>query len=175
MNSPITRLRAVARDEMQAYTQGADRPLTGYLTSMTVYGTVVAGITTAVKVTGRQLPERVSAWDLAVLTLATHKLSRLITKESVASPLRAPFTTYTGSAGEAELNEEVRADGGVRHAIGELITCPFCMGQWVATGFIAGLVFAPRATRLVASTFATLAGSDLLQLAYAHAKENVGG
>ena len=52
-------------------------------------------------------------------------------------------------------------------AAGELITCPFCLAQWVATGLAAGLVFAPRATRLVMSTFSAVAGADFLQYAYA--------
>lgn len=45
--------------------------------------------------------------------------------------------------------------------------------MWVATGFTVGLVFAPRATRLIAGTFAVLAGADLLQLAYARAQQEV--
>jgi Protein of unknown function (DUF1360) len=169
MNSPITRLRDAAREQQQAYAQGEDRPLGGYLVTLSIYGAIVAGLGGAVRATGRDLPEQVSPWDLALLTLATHKLARIITKESVTSPLRAPFTRYQGPAGEAELHEEVRGEG-LRHSIGELVTCPFCLGQWVATGFVAGLVFAPRATRLIAATFATLAGSDLLQLVYAQAK-----
>jgi hypothetical protein len=36
----------------------------------------------------------------------------------------------------------------------------------VATAFGAGLVFAPRATRLVAATFASVAVSDFLQFGY---------
>ena len=169
MNSPISRLRDVAREQQQAYAQGEDRPLGGYLVTLSVYGTIVVGLGATARATERDLPEQVSPWDLAVITLATHKLARILAKESVMSPLRAPFTTYQGAAGEAELHEEVRGSG-IRHSIGELITCPFCLGQWVATGFMAGLVFAPRATRLVAATFAALAGSDLLQLAYAQAK-----
>lgn len=171
MNSTITRLRAVARDERQAYTGGADRPLGGYVASMAVYGTAVAGLGAAVRVTGRRLPEGVSPWDLAVLALATHKLSRLLTKESVTSPLRAPFTTYSDSAGEAEVHEQVRGEG-PRHAVGELVTCPFCLGQWIATGFVGGLVFAPRVTRLVAAGFATLAGSDFLHLVYCRLRDD---
>ncbi len=41
---------------------------------------------------------------------------------------------------------------GIRHAVGELITCPFCTAQWVATAYAAGLVFAPHATRLAGAT-----------------------
>jgi hypothetical protein len=51
----------------------------------------------------------------------------------------------------------------VRHAVGELVTCPFCVSQWVATGFAFGFVLAPRATRQVAGVFASLELADLLQ------------
>jgi hypothetical protein len=55
--------------------------------------------------------------------------------------------------------------------MGELLTCPFCLDMWVATGFVIGLVFAPRFTRLVAGTFTALAGADFLQLGYAIAQQ----
>jgi hypothetical protein len=32
----------------------------------------------------------------------------------------------------------------VRHAVGEMITCPFCLGAWVATGLVGGLVLAAK-------------------------------
>ena len=69
-------------------------------------------------------------------------------------------------AGAGEVNEEVRGSG-VRHAIGELIACPFCLGQWIGTAFVGGFVFAPRATRLAASVFSVVAVSDALQFGYA--------
>jgi hypothetical protein len=50
--------------------------------------------------------------------------------------------------------------------VGELLVCPFCLDQWVATGYAAGLVVAPRATRFVASIMATVAISDFLQIGY---------
>jgi hypothetical protein len=43
------------------------------------------------------------------------------------------------------------------------VTCPFCVSQWVATGFAFGLVLSPRATRQVAGLFASLEVADLLQ------------
>jgi hypothetical protein len=46
-----------------------------------------------------------------------------------------------------------------------LLVCPFCVGQWVATGFVFGLVLRPRATRLAASVFAALTAADFLQFA----------
>ena len=93
-----------------------------------------------------------------------------LAKDPVTSPLRAPFTTFEGTSGPAELAEEVRANGN-KKTIGELVSCPFCIGMWVSTGFTAGYVFAPRATRLAASTLAVLAGSDFLQFAYAYAEQ----
>jgi hypothetical protein len=60
---------------------------------------------------------------------------------------------------------------GVRHALGELVTCPFCIAQWTATALVAGRVFSPRLTTGV-TTVAALAGtSDYLQLAYATLKK----
>ena len=55
---------------------------------------------------------------------------------------------------------------GVKHAVGELLTCPFCLAQWVGTGFVLGYVTAPRATRLAALTMTMVAGSDVLQFVY---------
>ena len=99
-----------------------------------------------------------------------HKLSRLITKDPVTSPLRAPFTVYQGQEGPAELEEEVRGEG-ARKAVGELITCPFCIDLWVATGLMAGFIYLPRTTRLAIETLAVPTGADLLQFGYARLQE----
>ena len=101
-------------------------------------------------------------------------MSRLVAKDSVTSPLRAPFTRCSGTAGPAEVAEEVRGKG-VRHAVGELVTCPFCVAQWVATTYGAGLVFVPQATRLAGATMTAVAGSDWLQLAYARLQRSAEG
>ena len=160
---------ALAHREKHAYTQGEERPLGSFAALMGAYGATVAALSAAVRVSGRELPERFSGSDLALVTVATHKLARVIAKDPVTSPLRAPFTTFDGTSGEAELAEQVRGSG-PRKAIGELVTCPFCLGQWVATGFVFGLVLAPRPTRLAASVFTALTGADVLQLAYAKAQ-----
>jgi hypothetical protein len=54
---------------------------------------------------------------------------------------------------------------------GLLLTCPFCLAVWTATGLTAGLVFAPRLTRLVNAGASALAGADFLHLAYDAAKK----
>lgn len=159
------RLTEWARHEKHAYAGDAQRPLGSLLLITAGYETLVTGLAGLVWMSGRPLPERIAAGDLALMTVATHKLARLLAKAPVTSPLRAPFTRFAGTSGEAELAEQVRGVG-ARKALGELVTCPFCLGQWVATGLTFGFVLAPRATRLAASAFAALAGSDLLQLLY---------
>jgi hypothetical protein len=154
------------------YSPHEHRPLRGYLTLMSVYATGTVGAAVLAKRTGHQLPERLTLTDITTLAIATHKLSRIISKDSVTSPLRAPFVQYREPAGEAELNESPRGEG-VRHSLGELLTCPFCMAVWVATGFAGGLVFAPRLTRLVAGAAAAVAGADFLHIGYTLAKQAV--
>jgi hypothetical protein len=119
-----------------------------------------------------RLPEKVSPWDLALIGVASHKTSRTIAKDKVTAPLRAPFTEHEGEGGPGELEESPRGVG-MQHTVGELLVCPFCLDQWVATGYAAGLAVAPRATRFVAATMATVAISDFLQIAYKAGEERL--
>ena len=159
-------VRRWARTQKQEYTQGEPRPLGADLGAMSVYAGLVAAAATAIRVSGRELPTRIPFGDAALLTVGTFRLARRIAKDPVTAPIRAPFTKYQGTSGEAEVAEEVREHGGVKHAIGELVTCPFCLAQWVGTGFVLGYVVAPRATRLAALTMTMVAGSDVLQFVY---------
>ena len=156
----------MVRSEQRRYAGDADRPLGGYLGTMATYTTVIGGLAAGARMTGREIPSDVPVKDLALSALATHKLSRLLAKDPVTSPLRAPFTAFQGTSGPAELKEEVRGSG-ARKTVGELITCPFCTSVWVATAFTAGLVYLPRTTRLAMATFAALAVADMLQFVHA--------
>lgn len=160
-----TRLRVRLRHEADAYSNGDERPLGGYLKLMSVYGAGTIGAGLVARATGKAIP-RLSPWDMVQLATATHRLSRTIAKDPVTSPFRAPFTTYSGLSAPSELHEEVRGHGW-QHSLGELLTCPMCLAQWVATGFAYGLVFAPTPTRLAMSVFTAVAGADALQYAYA--------
>ena len=139
-------------------------PLGGYATLLGVW-TGIFGSLLGAAVRSDRLPERVRAGDVVLLGVATHKLTRIVTKDWVTAPIRAPFVHYEGSAGGGEVKEKARGRG-LRKAVGDLLTCPFCTGPWVAGALTAGLVAWPRATRAVAGAFAAVALSDLLHHAY---------
>lgn len=165
----------VIQAEAQEYRQDAERPLGGYVLVMTAFAAVVGLAGLAAALTRRGLPRRIAPYDLALITIGTHKLSRTISKDAVTSPLRAPFTRYRGTGGPAEVMEEARDGSALRHAVGELVSCPFCLDMWVGTGFTIGLLFVPRFTRFVAATFTVLTGADFLHLIYARAQQAAEG
>ena len=117
-----------------------------------------------------RLPKRFGLLDLALLGIATHKLSRIVAKDRITSILRAPFVNYIRSAGAGEVEEEPRGRG-IQRGIGHLVSCPYCMAPWCATVLSFGLVFAPRVTRFFAGILGSVAISDFLHRAYLAAKE----
>jgi hypothetical protein len=139
--------------------------LGGYAVLTGAFAALAGGFALWMRSTGRRLPESIAPGDLALITVATHKASRLIAKDRVTSAVRAPFTEPEGRDGPGELSERPRGEG-LQRAVGELITCPYCLGAWVGGAFTAGLLVAPRPTRWVASAFTVLFGSDVLQVAY---------
>lgn len=157
------------RDQEREYSQGEDRPLRSYAGTLGLYGLMVGAAAVTARLTGRR-PPGVGAWDLVLMSVTTHKVARLLAKDPVTSPLRAPFTRYQGTSAPAELAEDVRGRG-IRHAVGELISCPFCMAQWVASGYAIGLVFAPGGTRLAGATMTAVAAADWLQFGYARLQQ----
>lgn len=169
LREPVERAVEWAEEQERLYAGDEERPLGGYLVTMAVYGAGVGAAALATRLSRRRLPERIPARDLILLGVASHKTARAIAKDPVTSPLRAPVTTFDGQGGPAEVKEEVRGHG-LRHSLGELLTCPFCLSQWVATAGMFGLVLAPRATRFAASTMTVVAMADFLQLAYAAAQ-----
>ena len=168
----MKRVREVANHVGEAYAGDEPRPLRGYLAAMGAYGGLVTGLLGLGKATGVRLPGRFGLADTILLSIATHKASRLLAKDAVVSPLRAPFTRYEEPTGETELMESVRGQG-IQHAVGELISCPFCLGLWTATGLAAGMVFAPRLTRLASTVLTAVAVSDALHIGYDGAKQKL--
>ncbi|UJA21233.1 DUF1360 domain-containing protein [Thermoleophilia bacterium SCSIO 60948] len=145
----------------------------GHAVLVGAFASVIAAATAANRAAGNGVPDRVAVQDIVMIGIATHKLSRLISKSRVAAFARAPFTRYEGNRGHGELSEEPKG-GGVRLAVGELLVCPHCLGQWIAAGFAAGLVAAPNMTRLAAAMWSAEAIADGLHLAYVAAEDRVG-
>ncbi len=158
---PATRLGQRVEEVIAGYKGGDDMPLTSYAQLLGVYQAVFAGLLVVAGSAGRRRPPRIAYRDLVWLGVATYKLSRLISSDRVTSPLRAPFTEYVEPAGASEVKEKVRGTG-MQRAIGDLLTCPYCLGPWVATALTFGLTVTPRATRLLGGILAAASVSDLL-------------
>lgn len=149
-----------------AYDSDGEVNLSGFAGSVAAYAATVTAMAAAGHLRKQGLPGGYSTKDLLLGGVAVHKFTRLVSKSSVASPLRAPFTEFQEAAGSGEHSESARGGHGVRHTVGELLTCPFCLGVWVGTGYIAGLVLAPGPARTWAALFTVTSISDGLQLGY---------
>jgi Protein of unknown function (DUF1360) len=161
-----------ARDAFESYAEPQERPpFRTYAGLAAIFNAAFAGALVAAGRSGR-LPERIEPGDVLLIGTASHKLSRLVAKDKITTFLRAPFTHYQGRGGPAEVEERSR-EGEIRGAIGELLICPYCLGLWASGAFHVGLLFAPRTTRVVASTLTALTLSDFLQIGY-KAAENRG-
>lgn len=154
-----------------AYDHSHDQPMAGCVAVLGGYAALAAALTALAARRNLRLPQRLPARDLALDGLAVHKAARLLAKDAVTSPLRAPFTRFAGASGSSEVSEEVRRHG-VRHAFGELVSCPFCLAPWLASSYIAGLLVAPRRTRSMAAVFAVVGVSDVLQQVYGRLKSS---
>src|SRR4051794_23569050 len=118
----------------------------GYLGAMTAYGATILTTAVVARVRGKDLPDRFSAADLALGAVATHKFTRILAKDAIATPIRAPFTEFEKPLGSGEVEDRPKS-GHPAHTIGELLTCPFCLAPWTATAYVAALALAPRAAR----------------------------
>jgi hypothetical protein len=145
------------------------RPLGGYATLTSVYLSLCAAFVAWLRIADRELPDRIGPADLALVAVATHKASRLLAKDRVTSAVRAPFTTFQGDGGPGEVEEAARGRG-LRRAVGELLVCPYCLGLWIASALLGGLIALPRPTRWIASLLVAVTGADLLQIAHKRAE-----
>src|SRR5690348_11902054 len=87
-----------------------DAPLAGYATLISTFSSLGIGALALAARRGRRSVD-LGPGDLVLLTIATHHLSRIVTKDRVTSVLRAPFTEYEGRAGPGEVNERPRGTG----------------------------------------------------------------
>ncbi len=129
------------------------------------YAGLIAGMQLALALITRRRVQRQAAGslrarDIALYGIATHKIANIVADDRVTRVVRAPFV-------EVEDGEEHPAGEGAQRAMGEMLTCPYCVGSWVAVGLAGSHAIAPSATRFVASIFATVTVADFLNKASA--------
>ncbi|MEV7197020.1 DUF1360 domain-containing protein [Streptomyces sp. NPDC093510] len=161
----VQRIKAAFRRAGRAYSSGEERGLGGHFGAVVTFGAYTAAWGAAVRGRGVRLPERPEPWDVLLAATATFRLSRLLSKGTVTSPLRAPFTSYESGSGPAEVHESPRG-GRVRSTVGELVTCPFCLSVWLTTTITGAQLLWPRATRTVTGGLSALAIADAMQVGY---------
>jgi hypothetical protein len=156
-------------DPTAGYDPGEGHPFAAYTTLTAGFFGLLSAALLAGRAMGREV-DRPGLADVALGALAIQKVSRLVAKDKVTRFVRAPFTRFQEGSGKGEVEEAPRGDG-IRYAVGELLVCPYCLGQWVAGGLAAGWVLAPRTTRLLSAMWAAQGLADGLQLAYSAGKQ----
>ncbi|MDQ3627063.1 MAG: DUF1360 domain-containing protein [Verrucomicrobiota bacterium] len=172
-NKPRRRRAAHAEEAATSLFEGyskTERPLGGYAVLVGVFTVALSGILASTVTKSEDEAPELNWSDLLLLGIATHKLSRVVTKDLVTSPFRAPFVKFKKSAGAGEVEEEARGEG-IQEAVGDLITCPYCMAPWLASALVFGFQRAPRTTRVLSGIFCITAASDFLNQLYVKAKE----
>ena len=153
------------RKLFSGYDESEGQPLGAYATLAGIFSTLFAVVLWASERAGRPVPNRIGLADMALLGVATHKLSWVVANSSVTSFVRAPVTELREVKSPTSLDEEPRGKG-LQKALGGLVTCHFCLGMWIAAFFSYGLVFVPRFTRFFASILSVLTLSDFLHQGY---------
>lgn len=136
------------------------RPLPEYATLVSVFGGALGGFLVLAR---NRLPERVGFGDLVRVGLASYKVGRLVAKDEVTTWVRAPVTR------DEDAQEPERE--GMARALGELVTCPYCIGLWASAGLTAALAVRPRETRLVTTVFGAQAVADFLNAAFVRVRD----
>ncbi len=98
--------------------------------------------------------------DIALTGMAAHRIGRMIAFEKVAEPLREPFTATVPDSTGAD--DTVVARGrGLQWALGELLSCPVCVGTWAALVLSIGRMVLPGPTRFVTRVLAIAGIAEL--------------
>jgi hypothetical protein len=137
------------------------RPLPEYAAIAGVFSFALGGF---VLLARHRLPERIAFGDMARIGVASYKIGRLVAKDEVTSWVRAPVTR------DEEAQEPERE--GMARALGELVTCPYCIGVWVAAGLTGAMALRPREARLVTTVFGAQALADFLNAAFVRVRDN---
>jgi hypothetical protein len=162
------------RELFSGYNDTEGQPLGAYASLAGLFFALFGAFLWATERSGRPLPGRMRLADVALIGVATHKLSWIVANSSVTSFVRAPVTELEEVKSPTTVEEKPRGEG-LQKALGGLLTCHFCLGMWIAAFLSYGSVLAPRATRFFCSILAVLTVSDFLHQTYKRAIERAQG
>jgi hypothetical protein len=132
-----------------------------YQAYATIAGIFLGGLAGVAGLSRRSSPS--TALELVALGAATFKVSRTLSRERVGSFVRQPFVEGDADTGE----DEQPAGTGLQRAIGELVTCPRCVGTWSAAALVSTEMLSPRFGRVLTWSLGVSAANDFLQAAFA--------
>lgn len=155
------------RRAFEHYAPREQVPLVGYAQVMLTYAALLGA---ALALAGKRR-QRTNPFDLVLLGVGTHKLSRIVTKDFVTAPLRAPFTRREGTEGAGEVHD-APVGRGLRASLGYLLTCPYCTGPWIAMALGTLLELRPLQARFILRILNAVTLSDFLHLAYSRLNES---
>jgi hypothetical protein len=140
-----------------------DAPRGGYAIIMAIFLTAFGVVAASLRRNPTTLSQTPPARDIALLGIATFRLSRLLTADRVTSILRRPFVEE--GVGEHQLEgvvQKPKQQGGFVQAVGELVTCPWCASIWSAAFNVYLLTLFPRVGRLFLLVISSSGISQLL-------------
>ena len=138
-----------------------ERPLPEYAGLAAAFWLVFAAFLAANR---DRLPERPRLTDLGLIALSTYKLSRVVAKDQVTTFVRAPVTE------DAEAQTPKRE--GMARVLGELLTCPYCIGLWISSALTYSQVLFPRETRFFTAIFGSYAVTDFLHAGFVRLRKD---
>jgi hypothetical protein len=132
-----------------------------YQAYATIAGTFFGGLAAVAALSRRSPPS--NPLEFVALAAATFKVSRTLSREKVGSFVRQPFVEGDADTGE----DEQPAGTGFQRVIGELVTCPRCLGTWSAAVLVSTEMLSPRFGRLLTWSLGASAANDFLQAGFA--------
>jgi hypothetical protein len=122
-----------------------------------VFAALLAGVVAAAR-ERKQARDPLTTHELAVTGAASFALAKVIARERIGTWVREPFVD--------EQDGKQPRGRGLRHAVGELLTCTRCVGAWSALGLVGLRLTSPATGRVVNDVLAVSAMNDWLQAAF---------
>jgi hypothetical protein len=138
------------------------KPRQSYALIITAYLSFFGIVAALATRDGRRLKQTPPARDLALIGIATFRLSRLIAYDRVTSVLRQPFVEE--GRGEENLEGTIQQPKGtgLQRSLGELLTCSWCTSVWAGALNVAAYTLFPRVGRLFLMVLASSGVAELL-------------